>query len=268
MGIKQNVECSYCGKIIRRVVWNYSKNKPIQNFFCNVNCKGLWQKKQREALGYTKDWLEDQYFNKGKSVAEIARIINRNPKRVLEWFNDYGIKIKGRGQHENCNKFKKGNVSSFKGRKHSEITKNKLREISLKDGRVPYLKDGVHWLHYYNLKPASWKGGVTPERQAMYSSDKWKECVKHVWKRDNATCQRCGKKHNDGNRNTFNIHHIYPFAKYKHLRCQPDVLVLLCRDCHLFVHSKKNINHEFMLKPISLPSWILKAKNNEVENEK
>lgn len=140
--------------------------------------------------------------------------------------------------------------------------KQKMKERRLKDGHVPYLKDGIHWLHHPGAVSPSWKGGVTPERQALYSSPTWKMAVKHVWKRADAKCERCGKDHRTINRNKekFAIHHLYPFADYRYLRRNSDNLKLLCRECHLFVHSKKNINKEFMLKEGTLPSWIYSTK--------
>ena len=84
----------------------------------------------------------------------------------------------------------------------------------------------------------NWKGGVTPERQALYSSLEWAEVVKVVWARDKAICQRCGEpgKH---------IHHIVSFA-VPELRADADNLILLCRDCHSWVHSRKNTEGEFV----------------------
>lgn len=88
-----------------------------------------------------------------------------------------------------------------------------------------------------------WKGGATPERQDFYVTDEWKEAVKIVWQRDRGMCQKCWLKGNG--KNKFHIHHIVSFA-CKRLRCVPDNLVLLCVKCHRFVHSKRNINKDFI----------------------
>jgi len=240
--MKFNVKCTYCDTEIKR-----SKTKT-DCYFCNIGCKSLWQKKQRENLGFTKEWLIDQYFNKGKTCNDIAKEIGRNSKRVWEWFKDYDIKIQSRGENKN-QQFKKGHKAGV-GRVHTDETKRKIRDARIKDGHVPYLnKEGVHWLKGVKgfLHP-SFRGGLTPERQSFYSSEEWCEAVKQVWKRDNAICQKCGKSHNtEQNRGNFHIHHIISF-QVKEFRSNIDNLLLLCKDCHRWVHSKSNINNQFIKK--------------------
>ncbi len=231
-------KCSLCGNELKRQL-------VAKNHFCDRSCKGVWQTQQREALGFTKDWLIDEYINKKKSANQIASEVKRDPKRVWEWIVNYGIETRSRGS-EVKNHFKKGQESAFKGKKHTEENKQKIREIRLKDGGVPYLKDGVHWLKAYQRKPASWRGGITPDRQAFYASDEWSSVVKEVWKRDNAICQKCGKHHNtEESRGKFHIHHIVSFTN-KELRAELSNLILLCRQCHLWVHSNQNVNKEFI----------------------
>lgn len=88
----------------------------------------------------------------------------------------------------------------------------------------------------------NWQGGITPERQAFYASGEWVDAVIKIWKRDKATCQRCGvRKSSD----TFHIHHIKGFACVA-LRAYMPNLVLLCKACHDFIHSRANIDKEFI----------------------
>lgn len=245
MTVRKDVHCSFCDAPINRVAWNYGKNRAITTFFCNNECKGKWQVLQRENLGFTREWLVNEYITNGKSGDQIAKEIGRDPKRVWEWLVNYGIPTRPRGtDYGNC--FKKGMVSTFKGKSHTVEAKLKIREARVRDGGVPYLKNGIHWLKHEGAVSPMWKGGITPERQAFYSSEEWSDAVKDVWKRDNAICQRCGKKHNQKTvRGTFHIHHVVSF-KVKELRAKVSNLVLLCYECHKFVHSKKNINDEFL----------------------
>ena len=242
---KVKAKCSQCGKddLLRWPI-NPSTKKPIQHFFCDKQCKGKWQTARREALGFTREWLEDQYLTQGKGANQIGREIGRNGKRVWEWIIDYGIPTRSRG-HDTSHLPKDG--SSFRGRVHSEETKKKLSDMAKADGRLPWGKHNPHPLKGGNPENhPSFKGGLTSERQAVYSSSEWVEAVKFVWRRDNAICQRCRKSHNETEvRGTFHIHHIVSF-QVKSLQTDPDNLVLLCNECHKFVHSKQNTEKLFI----------------------
>ena len=85
---KSKVNCSKCGCEIERWIINPVTKKPIKNFFCDTKCKGVWQTEQRESLGFTKEWLINEYVNKGKSANQIAKEIGRDSKRVWEWMRD------------------------------------------------------------------------------------------------------------------------------------------------------------------------------------
>ena len=69
---KEKVNCSFCDKDILRYKINPNTKKPIKNFFCDNNCKGKWQIKEREKLGFTKDWLISEYIDKNKKI-ELAK---------------------------------------------------------------------------------------------------------------------------------------------------------------------------------------------------
>lgn len=249
MSTRKEVHCSQCCAKIVRVWWNYGKGRPIENFFCDTACKGAWQVAQREALGFTRDWLFDQYVTKQKGANLIGREIGRDGKRVWEWLRDYGIETRPRGSDE-AQWIKPGDASLFKGKKHKPETKALLSKISKEDGRLPWGKENQpYWKGKTGIDHPSYKGGLTPERQAFYASPEWAEAVKAVWARDNATCQRCGAHHNQAQaRGIFHIHHVVSFM-VRELRAEPSNLVLLCRPCHLWVHSKKNTEMEFIIQP-------------------
>lgn len=255
--LKLDVVCTKCGANIKRY-----KTKGGMHF-CNMDCKASWQRDQKPV---NKEWLYQKYIVEGLSSYEIAEIVKRDPKRVYEWLVNEGIETRKRGtgweKREGFNWHLRGEDPPFKGKHHTEEFKENKRILRLKDGHVPYLKNGKHWLKYPGAKPASWRGGISPDRQAEYSSQEWKDAVKAVWKRANAICELCGKDHRlvDKNEEKFNIHHMYPFVSYKFLRKNPDNLVLLCKKCHLFIHSKKNVDKKFILKEMILPSWLISQK--------
>lgn len=238
---KQKVHCYFCNALISR-----SPTKTGAHF-CNTFCKAQWQVLQRENLGYTREWLVEQYFSLGKNCNQIAKEIGRDAKSVWNWFEWYGIELRKRGADSSPGTFERGHKRGV-GRIHDESTKEKIRQARLRDGHVPFLKNGEHWLKSISKEfHPNYKGGVTPERQGVYSSKEWSEAVKFVWKRDNATCQICKIRQNECREKKFHIHHIESFAN-KLKRTDPDNLVLLCPTCHKFVHSKNNKNSLFIKK--------------------
>ena len=239
---KQSAKCSGCGADILRKPFD-GHGKRIENFFCSTKCKADWQQQQKPV---DREWLYQKYIVEGLTTSDIAKIVGRNSKRVWEWLKGYGIKTNPRGAYKAVH-FKKGHSIRL-GATLSDESKQKIREARLRDGRVPYLKNGVH--HLKGKKGAdtpNWRGGVTPARQGFYSTEAWKDACKVVWRRADAKCERCGLDHRriDRESEKFHVHHIVSFM-VKELRSEPSNLVLLCSKCHRFVHSKKNVNNEFI----------------------
>jgi hypothetical protein len=228
-------QCKICGVIVTRNGYTPAR-------YCSLNCKSEGQRQNKPV---DRDWLYQKYIVEGLDCTQIAALVQRNSKRVWEWLRDYDIPTRGRGTTGN-GKHTKGIKPNITPESRAQRSAS-LRAARLADGRVPYLKNGVHHLKgKRGADTPNWKGGVTPERNAVYGSPEWKAAVKAVWARDNATCQRCGKHHNTAaHRGTFDIHHIVSFAVAE-LRCEVSNLVLLCEDCHYWVHSSDNVNRDFI----------------------
>jgi len=161
---------------------------------------------------WEKEWLEDQYWNKNRSAMDIANMFGVTENAIFYWLDKHNIKR----------------------RLISETRKNKHWGSSGVDNPM--------WNKKGELNP-NWKGGVTPERQEFYVSQEWRKACSEVWKRDKATCQRCGiKKEGDM---PFHIHHIRSF-EVEEMRAKIDNLILLCEACHYWVHSRRNVNNEYI----------------------
>ena len=163
-------------------------------------------------LYWDKEWLEDQYINQCKSALQIAKEQGCNENNILYFLQKLQI----------CT------------RSMTEIRKMKYWGL-FGEKNPMYGRIGC-------LAP-QWKGGTTQDRQLLYSESKWKTLVKTIWKRDYYHCQLCGKGY-DGSM-MFHIHHIIGF-EVKEKRLDPNNLVLLCIECHIFVHSKKNIEMKYL----------------------
>lgn len=232
--------CIICGK-------QASRTGTKIGTFCSVECKSEFQRRKKPS-GITKDWLKQKYLTERLSANDIAKVVGRDPKRVWEWLRNYGIPTRPRGAQSSPGTFKKGNISPTTGTHRPESVKQALREARRLSPNLPHLIGGIHYLKgKRGAETPNWKGGCTPERQAFYSSPEWKAVVVAVWQRDEAHCQRCRLdsrilKHEEIR---FAIHHIESFA-IKEKRADPDNLVLLCRQCHLWVHSAENMTREFI----------------------
>lgn len=196
--------------------------------------------------------LTELYVTQGMGCPEIGRMYERDPKTVHYWLRRASIPTRPRGADQAQWFAKGGDPRSFSGTKHSAETKAKLAIAS--KGRIPFLRNGQHWLLTVPAdQNPNWKGGATPERQEFYRSTEWKRAVRAVWRRANACCERCGLDWRTVDRATtptFPIHHIVSFA-VRELRAAVDNLALLCRPCHLWVHSNANTAGEF-IKPMDL----------------
>jgi hypothetical protein len=211
--------------------------------FCDNKCKSDWQKTKRPV---TREWLIEHYINQKMDCVQIGKIVNRDPTSVHGWMIDFGIPTRKRGTNGNVWNPSKGTPNPFKGRKHSPEARARMSAYAKSVGRVPYdPKVGSYMKGRKGSDTPNWKGGITAERQAVYSSLEWKSAVSEVWKRDNATCRRCLRRKNEMREVAFDIHHIRSFQCVE-LRCTVSNLVLLCDPCHYWVHSKANKNKLFI----------------------
>jgi len=84
-------------------------------------------------------------------------------------------------------------------------------------------------------KNPNWKGGITPINKLIRMSERYKKWRERVFKRDNWTCQICGKV---GGK--LNADHIKSFALFPKLRFKLSNGRTLCVPCH-----KKTENYGF-----------------------
>lgn len=161
-----------------------------------------------------RDWLYEQYVILKRSSSDIAKEMNVTPEAVTFWMKKHGIPRRS--------------TSETRQIKHWGASGS----------------DNPMWNKKGELNPR-WKGGITSERQSFYLSSEWKTACAAVWKRDNATCQRCALYKSESPDVPFHIHHIESFQIVEK-RADVSNLILLCEICHHWVHSKKNTNKEFL----------------------
>lgn len=155
---------------------------------------------------WNRGWLYKEYITEQKSAAQIASEQNCTEANILYFLHKLNIPI----------------------RTMSEIRATKYWGLS---GEV----NGMFGRR--GIDCPNWKGGSTPERQALYSSQEWAQAIRKVWARDRGICQRCDTKKEPGVE--FHIHHIVPF-RVTELRTEVTNLILVCKKCHKWIHSRKN----------------------------
>lgn len=178
---------------------------------------------------------------------DIAYLYERDASTIRGWLLQAGIPTRPRGT-PHAGSFKAGQRGAFTGRRHRPESIEKVRAATIARDAVPYLRGGQHWLKgaAADANP-NWKGGATPERQEFYHSPEWKAACRAVWARDNACCRNCGKDWRDRDElePAFHVHHVVSFQD-RRWRAHPAFLVLLCRQCHLWVHSKANTTRAWL----------------------
>jgi hypothetical protein len=86
--------------------------------------------------------------------------------------------------------------------------------------------------------------GSSPERQRLYGQVIGREFLCFILARDSYRCLRCGA--GKTGKRSLHVHHVKPWAGNPELRFDPSNVVTLCRKCHHWVHSKRNLGREFL----------------------
>jgi 5-methylcytosine-specific restriction protein A len=87
-------------------------------------------------------------------------------------------------------------------------------------------------IYWKNNKSYNYIDGSSRNRK--YTKNKWIKFVKDIYKRDNWTCQNCGK-----HGGLLNGHHILPWAGNPEGAFDPNNVITLCVSCHNKIHRGK-----------------------------
>ena len=187
--------CPICGKTYSKPS-NWSNKTWLQNKYCSRACRD-----------------KDPEFHRKRAI-KISRTMKGIPKP------------------------KEHRLAISQGRRGIKFTEEHIKNLSsaLK-GRVPWNKNkkGLQvawnkgkpspWLR--GEKNCNWRGGITSINKLLRDSPEYKQWREAVFKRDDYTCQICGRRgvklHAD---------HIKPFSLYPELRFEVSNGRTLCVDCH------------------------------------
>jgi 5-methylcytosine-specific restriction endonuclease McrA len=169
-----------------------------------------------------------QGFQKGHIVSESQKEKQR-------------LKMLGRIPWNKGVSFNRGKSHPMFGKHHSKATKEKMHIAQIErfkknptwnKGLKGFMKQTEMVKKLISQKNTGknnyhWKGGVSRAYKTGYYSVEYKKWREAVMKRDNFTCQKCGKK-----RCYLTAHHIRSFAKYPELRYERANGITLCEKCH------------------------------------
>lgn len=266
---KVKIQCDYCGKT-SEIVWKHFL-KLKGNTYCCKEClkhKKI-QKDDKGNIYYVeipyrnRTWLYNEYVTKDRYAEDIAKECGINKRSLMDWVSKLNIEkrsIKTKDltkeilydlyiiQHKSSleiakmydvcdstilNLMKKFNIPSFsnseaftfylyekggleKIREYSSSIENRIRTSCRQTG-IPI---------------DEFKGFSTTAQHIARNNYKYKYWKQEVFKRDNYTCQCCGKR--GGN---LNAHYLYNFSEYKDLRYDVSNGITLCEKCHLINYS-------------------------------
>lgn len=166
-----------------------------------------------EASHWDPDWLRHQYETLGRSAGDIAADAGVTDGAIHYWLHKHGIRRRSVAE---ARAIKHWGVSGAANPMHGKTGTANHRYID----------------------------GSSPDRQRMYSQGKGREFLRLILARDGYQCRRCGAGKTGPK--SLHVHYVKPWAGNEALRFSEANAITLCRACHCWVHSKKNVAREFI----------------------
>ena len=263
---KVKIKCDYC-ETTKNIAWkDYMKLQG--DTYCCPNCLKHKKKTRDEngklifiEVPYrNKEWLENEYLVKSRKASDIAKECGINIRTLREWISNFELNnkydllkeiltkdileelyvIKHMTSEEIGNKYgTTGNTVISLVREYGlkVPTRSELLEIYYnKKGGYEKVRATQSKLEnriksscrQHGISIDEFKGFSTTEQHMSRNNTYYKEWVRKVFKRDNYTCQCCGKHGGD-----LNAHRLYNFSEYEDLRYDVDNGITFCKECHL-----------------------------------
>ncbi len=216
------VKCATCGKGLRR---RLSRIKRSKHHFCSLRCKGKWWAKNltgKNAYNYKNATLTGQCEICGKKIV----FLKIRPQTFCS-YQCYGV-----GQRKRISLKCDGCGRQFQRPKSYVYWHGK------RGCHFLYCSLKCRLKHAIEDKTPNWikdrtklRAGVNNAIRNSFKMNRWK---RGVLRRDNFTCQICGKKKTD--KVTLNVHHVERFAKNKKRWFDTKNGLTVCYLCHKKIH--------------------------------
>lgn len=226
------------------------------------------------------DKIKDLYINKKKSASEIGKIMEVSYGTILNRLKENNIKLRSVSE---ANKilYKEGKMKVWntgltketdeRVKRFGKNTGRTLKRLH-KEGKIKIWNKNKHMIHSGSFKKGEnhplFNNWSSREPYGKKFSPKLKEQIR---KRDNYTCQECGKKQKELFKRCKNgkiIHYKLPIhhIDYVKINNSPLNLISLCSKCHLKTnHNRKHWTSYFKMK-IFLKEFF-DSRNIKVFNE-
>jgi hypothetical protein len=169
------------------------------------------------------------YYRSPKLIAEITARIKKAPKisshspEAIERIRASKIGKQRTFTPEWIENLRRASIAagckppSSRGRKWTEVQKASFSRAH----------NGIPRPYFQGAGNPNWRGGINPARQQFMASIEYKTWRRHVFQRDDFTCQACGTR--GGN---LEADHELPFSLYPDLRLEILNGRTLCKPCH------------------------------------
>jgi hypothetical protein len=170
--------------------------------------------RRREPKPYwERDWLAREYTERKRSAAEIAAQFGTCENNILFFLAKHGIPRRTISETRLVKKWAvRGSANGMFGR--------------------------------CGDKNPRWIDGSSAARYRTGTTSFLKDLIRAVHDRDGWRCVRCGKSHCLHGR--LHTHHIKPWAGNPDCRLLMINIISVCQQCHNWIHSKQNVNCEYL----------------------
>lgn len=281
--------------VTKNTVWRWLKIYciPLRGKFCYDETKEKLSKIKTK-FNITKDELFKLYVIERKSSYEIAKMFNVSEQTVLNWLKKYNIPRRTHSENSSYlfknPEFKERFKKIIKNVFNKNEIKEKISKISKQRWQNLEYKEKLRLKHKERWKSLDYKKKMSEIRKQLWQNPiyrlkirksfsksrrrkkhrdpreerkllEYKLWVEAVFKRDNYTCQKCGKK---GCK--LEAHHIFNWADYPELRYAIDNGITLCKKCHKEFHKQfgKRKNTKAQLEAF-LKGWQILEGNKSNE---
>lgn len=193
---------------------------------------------------FDRSYLEQKYTAEQLSDRQIADLLGCRPHQVYLARKALGIPSRPRGHNLTGSRRPAIDYATMRGKSHAPETRAKISAAAQAQVSRPSGQFHPMFGRTGEANP-NYKHGNSPERQRLYSTYEWRVVIEFVYVRDGGECQRCGAAIPEQHKQRHH-HHILSFAGFPAERLNPDNVVLLCRQCHEWVHSAQNESRHFL----------------------